>query len=145
MGFFQNNACRASTCALMGINMRYFIVIVVDGKDNYLGGIMMKEKEIRLSSEQRENFERFMDLSDRYKNSWFWSDNGNCSCRAYKERRDKIDYETVVNGDTYSVYFSVSMSRRNVYVTKVVTKNGIKTNARVIRTLLSKDKSVVCP
>ena len=63
-------------------------------------------------------------------------------CRASKERRDNISYETVVNGDTYSVDFSVSMSRNNVYVNKVVTKNGVKTNVRVIRTLLDKDTNV---
>ena len=103
----------------------------------------MKNIEIRLSSEQRENLERFMALSDKYKNCWFWGDNGNRYCRASKERRDNISYETVVNGDTYSVDFSVSMSRNNVYVNKNVVKNGVKTNARVIRTLLDKDKSVV--
>ena len=102
----------------------------------------MKVKEIRLNPEQRENFERFMALSDKYKNSWFWGDNGNRYCRTSKERQDNISYETVVNGDTYSVDFSVSMSRNNVYVNKVVTKNGGKTNSRVIRTLLAKDKSV---
>ena len=103
----------------------------------------MKNIEIRLSSEQRENLERFMALLDKYKNCWFWGDNGNRYCRASKERRDNISYETVVNGDTYSVDFSVSMSRNNVYVNKNVVKNGVKTNARVIRTLLDKDKSVV--
>ena len=124
--------------------MWYVIVIVVNGikiKD-LMGGFQMKNIEIRLSSEQRENFERFMALSDKYKNSWFWGDNGNANCRAYKERRDSMSYETVVNGIAYSVDFSVSMSRNNVYVNKVVTKNGVKTNSRVIRTLLAKDKSV---
>ena len=80
---------------------------------------------------RRENFERFMALSEKYKSSWFWGDNGNASCRAYKERRDSMSYETVVNGDAYSVDFSVSMSRNHVYVNKVVTKNGVKTNSHV--------------
>lgn len=102
----------------------------------------MKNIEIRLSPEQRENFERFVALSEKYKSSWFWGDNGNRYCRASKERRDNISYETVVNGDTYSVDFSVSMSRNHVYVNKVVTKNGVKTNVRVIRTLLDKDTNV---
>ena len=61
-----------------------------------MGGFQMKNIEVRLSSEQRENFERFMALSDKYKNSWFWGDNGNANCRAYKEKRDNIDLKQLL-------------------------------------------------
>lgn len=99
----------------------------------------MKKTTIKLTTEQRAEFERFMDLCDRYKNSWFWGDNGNASRRSYIEKRDCMDFETVVNGTTYYVSFSVSLSRQNVYVKKYVTKDGKQTTARVIRTLLEKD------
>ena len=49
-----------------------------------MGGFQMNNIEIRLSSEQRENFERFMALSDKYKSSWFWGDNGNRYCKDSK-------------------------------------------------------------
>lgn len=101
------------------------------------------KNNIILTQEQRENFERFMELSDKYKNSWFWGDNGNASRRHYIEDRDYLSYETVVNDIPYSVYFSVSMSRKNVYVTKQVFKGDKQTTARVIRTLLKKDLSKV--
>ena len=55
----------------------------------------MKNIEIRLSPEQRENFERFMALSEKYKSSWFWGDNGNRYCRASKERRDNLGHNMV--------------------------------------------------
>lgn len=97
------------------------------------------DKKIVLTTEQREQFTRFLALCDKYKNSWFWGDNGNASRRNYIERRDYLSYETEVNGITFSVYFSVSMSRKNVYVTKEVCKNGQRTTARVIRTLVDKD------
>lgn len=97
------------------------------------------KKDIILNEEQKENFNRFLFLCDKYKNSWFWGDNGNASRRNYIENRDYLNYETEVNGVTYSVYFSVSLSRKNVYVTKEVLKNGEKTTARVIRTLVEKD------
>ena len=97
------------------------------------------KKDIVLNEEQKENFNRFLFLCDKYKNSWFWGGNGNVSRRNYIENRDYLNYETEVNGVTYSVYFSVSLSRKNVYVTKQVLKNGEKTTARVIRTLVEKD------
>lgn len=97
------------------------------------------KKDIVLNEEQKENFNRFLFLCDKYKNSWFWGDNGNVSRRNYIENCDYLNYETEVNGVTYSVYFSVSLSRKNVYVTKQVLKNGEKTTARVIRTLVEKD------
>lgn len=96
------------------------------------------KKEIILSDEQKANFWRFLELSDKYKSSYFWGDNGNAARRSYIENRDYINYDTVVDGVEYSVYFSVSLSRNNVYVTKTVTRAGEKTTARVIRTLMDK-------
>lgn len=101
------------------------------------------KKNIVLTTEQRAQFTRFLALCDKYKNSWFWGDNGNAGRRNYIADRDYLNYETEVNGVTYSVYFSVSMSRKNVYVTKEVCKNGEKTTARVIRTLVAKDAANV--
>lgn len=97
------------------------------------------KKEIRLNQEQRQAFEHFMYLGEKYKNSYFWSDNGNASRRNYIINRDYLEYETVVNEDTYYICFSLDMSRKNVYVHKQVIKNGCDTTARVIRTLLDKD------
>ena len=96
------------------------------------------KKEIILSEEQKANFGRFLELSEKYKSSYFWGDNGNAARRNYIANRDYINYDTVVDGVEYSVYFSVSLSRNNVYVTKTVTRAGEKTTARVIRTLLDK-------
>lgn len=103
----------------------------------------MKKTTIKLTKEQRAGFEHFMALCDKYKNSWFWGDNGNASRRNFIEKRDCMTFETVVNGTTYYVSFSVSLSRTNVYVQKYVTKDGKQTTARVIRTLLEKDTSNV--
>jgi len=98
----------------------------------------MKKNQIVLTQEQKENFQRFLDLGDRYRYSYFWGDNGNGSRRNYIEKRDYLSYKTTVNGADYEIYFSVSMSRKNVYVTKYVYKNGVKTTSRVIRTLMDK-------
>ena len=96
-------------------------------------------KQIVLTDEQRDNFNKFLDLCDRYKNSWFWGNNGNARLRRYKEKKDFLEYETEVNGVVYSVHFSVQLSCRNVYVTKIVKRGGEVTTARVIRTLVEKD------
>lgn len=100
---------------------------------------MSKFKEITLTPEQRENFERFLELSDRYKNSWFWNYKP-AGWRRYCEKKDCISYTTTVNGIEYSVDFSIYWSCRYVYVDKSVWRDGVKTTARVIRTLLEKDQ-----
>lgn len=101
----------------------------------------MKKEPIILTQDQKTNFQRFLELCDRYKNSFLWGDNGNVRRRNYIEKRDCLDYGTVVNGVEYNVSFSVSMSRSHVYVTKYVYRGGKRTTARVIRTLLEKDES----
>lgn len=99
------------------------------------------KKDIVLSVEQREAFERFLSLCDYYANSYFWTVDGNASRRRYIEERDSISYITTVNGIEYEVDFSVRLSCKNYYIHKSVYKAGTKTNARVIRTLLEKDTS----
>ncbi|MEA4988594.1 MAG: hypothetical protein VB095_11080 [Anaerovorax sp.] len=102
---------------------------------------MKKGKNIVLSVEQRENFERFLGLCDYYANSYFWTVDGNASRRRYIEKRDSMYYTTMVDGIEYEVDFSVEISCKNYYVHKSVYKDGAKTNSRVIRTLLEKDTS----
>lgn len=99
------------------------------------------KKDIVLSVEQRENFERFLRLCDYYANSYFWTVKGNAAKRRYLEERDSMVYSTSVNGIEYEVDFSLEISCKNFYVHKSVYKAGVKTNSRVIRTLLEKDTS----
>ena len=99
------------------------------------------KKDIVLSVEQRENFERFLSLCDYYANSYFWTVKCNAAKRRYIEERDSMVYSTSVNGIEYEVDFSVRLSCKNCYVHKSVYKDGAKTNSRVIRTLLEKDAS----
>lgn len=98
----------------------------------------MKNERINLTPEDKMNFENFLDLCERYKYSYFWNDNGNASQRSYIENRDFMHYKTEINGVTYEIHFEVELSRKNVYVTKEVYKQGVKTTARVISTLLRK-------
>lgn len=100
---------------------------------------MKKQDVIILTKEQRENFEHFLNLCDYYKNCYFW--NGKDS--RIHEQDDFIMYHTTVNGIKYSIYFFVSTSRKYVYIDKCVKRDGEKTTARVIRTLLEKDTSVL--
>lgn len=99
------------------------------------------KKDIVLSVEQREAFERFLSLCDYYANSYFWTVKYNAEKRRYIEERDNMVYSTSVNGIEYEVDFSVEISCKNYYVHKSVYKDGAKTNSRVIRTLLEKDTS----
>ncbi|NCC15345.1 MAG: hypothetical protein EOM28_03190 [Clostridia bacterium] len=99
------------------------------------------KKIIVLSVEQRENFERFLGLCDYYANSYFWTVKGNAAKRRYLEERDSMSYTTMVDGIEYEVDFSVEISCKNYYVYKSVYRDGTKTNAKVIRTLLEKDTS----
>lgn len=101
----------------------------------------MKKEMIILTEEQRTNFSKFLWLCDRYKNSYFWRDNGNSDRRNYIKERDYLDYQTAVNGVEYNIHFAVYMSRKNVHVHKYVYRDGISTTARVIRTLLEKSAS----
>lgn len=101
----------------------------------------MKKEMIILTEEQRTKFEVFLWLCKYYRNSYFWGNMGNAYHRRRIEKNDYLDYQTEVNGVEYDIHFSVSLSCRHVYVTKYIYRDGIKTNARVIRTLLEKSAS----
>ena len=98
----------------------------------------MKKEPIILTEEQRTKFEVFLELCKYYKNSYLWGGVGDARRRKNMRRNHYLDYQTEVNGVEYDIHFSVGLSCRHVYVTKYVYRDGIKTNARVIRTLLEK-------
>jgi len=101
-----------------------------------------KVKEIRLDKEVREKLERFIELSEKYKNSYFFSPAGNADARRYRESKNELEkFDFKINDDKYSIEFHMHESCKNVYVKKYVIKNGNYTNTTVIKTLLKKDLS----
>ena len=100
-----------------------------------------EEKEIKLTKDLRNKLQEFTDRCDYYRNSYFFTPPRIPIQRRLKEEEDSIElFEFSVNDIFYSIEFTVEMSCHNVYAKSSIYKNGKKTNLRVIKTLLDKDK-----
>lgn len=85
--------------------------------------------------------EDFIWLSEYCKHSYFWSPWGNAQQRRKAETRLSREEQTIkYKKDIYVFSATMSMSARNAYFSKYITKNGKQTNVRVLKTLLTKLK-----
>ena len=83
-------------------------------------------------------------LAYKYRNSWFWTKNGNSSSRSWQESRDRVDCIEWSEGyHTYSASWNVSISRRNVYVHAVYFRDGKKTTLTAIRNSAARIKAML--
>jgi hypothetical protein len=103
----------------------------------YFGGeeaIEIKKELLHLENE----IHNFLSHTDKYKNSYFWNDMGNLAKRAILCDKARYEYESDYRTLelTLTLDFSVSASRRNLYIDKVITVNDTVCTARVLSTIV---------
>jgi len=88
----------------------------------------------------KDKITKFIDLAEKYAKSYFWSASTSpASARRSQETRDTFgDFNFRYENDVYELSASLSISCKNYYYTKSIYKNGVKTNMRVLRTILKK-------
>lgn len=87
----------------------------------------------------KENVENFMSLNEKYKYSYFWSNNGNAASRARQSKKDSFEFELAIEQLQFSISleFYVRMSCMNVYITKNIYINKRLTTSRSFEKLLN--------
>jgi hypothetical protein len=94
------------------------------------------EKEL---GKLQHKIERFEEHTNYYRNSYFWSDNGNSSQRTKKEA--EAEYHDSFSSARLDIElkldFEINMSRQNVYKYKNIEVNGEYMTARTLTTILS--------
>ena len=82
----------------------------------------------------------FISQCDYFKNSYFFHSPGAASDRRkYEEQNSIPKFTTILNGDEYELEFTVSCSCKNVYVSKIIVKNGKITNLKSLKNSLNKE------
>lgn len=91
----------------------------------------MKTK-LQISNETKQAIQTWINLSNKFKGSYFWKSLGNAGTRRSMEAKNTLDYES----DGIKLHFSITCSCKNVYVNKSVEINGKLTNATALKKFL---------
>lgn len=75
----------------------------------------------QISEETKNAISTYINLSEKFKNSYFWNSPSSASQRRSMEQKNSFEYE----GDGITLSFSISCSCKNVYVSKSITIDGI--------------------
>ena len=78
----------------------------------------------------------FLNLSEKYKNSYFWHGNWDADERTRREDNDALSFVLDVNGEKVEADFSVSYSRHYVSVSKNIYVDGKRKDIRVLKKVL---------
>ena len=84
---------------------------------------------IEATLEQKQAIAKFLQLSEKLKNSYFWANMGNAANRRKMENNLSFFYSDSV----FVLEISVSVSCKNVYVRKNVEITGKKTTATALK------------
>jgi hypothetical protein len=81
----------------------------------------------------------FKNHCEKYKNSFFWSSNGNANKRRNDEDKAEFPkYSFEFEGDIFEISSSATVSCNNFYFSKTITKNGEKKDIREINKIINK-------
>lgn len=94
-------------------------------------------KKIIISDETRRELTRFVELSERFKNSYFWSPPTSARERRAMETNNYLHYKDDII--RIEVRFEVECSCRNVYVKKYISVDGVSKNITAIKNILKFD------
>jgi len=72
---------------------------------------------------------KYLELNDKWKNSYFWSNFGNAGNREWQEKNNCLQY----SGDGIELDFHVDLSRKNAYVTRKIMIDGVKRTAAALK------------
>ena len=81
----------------------------------------------------------FKNHCEKYKNSYFWNSNGNADKRRNDEdKAEFLKHRFEFEGDIYEISAMATVSCKNFYFTKTITKNEEKKDIRVINKIINK-------
>ena len=81
----------------------------------------------------------FKNHCEKYKNSYFWNSNGNADKRRNDEDKAEFPIHSFeFEGDIFEISATATVSCKNFYFTKTITKNGEKKDIRVINKIINK-------
>lgn len=81
----------------------------------------------------------FKNHCEKYKNSYFWNSNGNADKRRNDEDKAEFPIHSFeFEGDIFEISATATISCKNFYFTKTITKNGEKKDIRVINKIINK-------
>lgn len=81
----------------------------------------------------------FKNHCEKYKNSFFWSSNGNADKRRKDEEKAEFpNHRFEFEEDIYEISSTANISCNNFYFSKSITKNGEKKDIRVINKIINK-------
>jgi len=95
----------------------------------------------RISKQARARIARAIETHEKYKNSYFWSSNGNASSRRREENRfadNNPKFEIETKRGIISVEQDLSISCKNVYYSSYIFCDGEKKDIRILKKLINK-------
>jgi len=75
-----------------------------------------------------------IDTQEKYKGCYFWTQTGNAASRRRQEFDTKLIFN--LNGRTYDISQTLSISCNNFYFGTIVYRDGKKSNIRVLKNLI---------
>lgn len=97
---------------------------------------MKRTNTVRLSESQKSKVARALDQHAKHKSCYFWTNNGNASSRAYKERINNWAVKFRNNGHTYEYRSEVRISRANYYYSGTFIVDGERKTVRAFKKLI---------
>jgi hypothetical protein len=82
------------------------------------------------------DIERLIGIHEKYKNCYFWKDNGNSKQRSLREALDSSQWEFEYYGDKYRIVQDITLSRNNAYYSLAVYRNDKKKDIRALKGLV---------
>lgn len=92
----------------------------------------MKKELVQLTPETKAEIRETLNLHDRYDGCYFWTPRGNAASRRREEFSRSFEF-TSPKGDKIEVSQSLSISCRNFYYSLTVTRNGNRSNVKLLR------------
>ena len=94
----------------------------------------LKSLENKTGEKIKNKIESMLSNHEKYKSCYFWSSTGNASSRRRQEFEDELSF--VYNGIKYDWRQSLDISCKNFYWTSSISKNGKKSNVKVVKGLI---------
>ena len=87
----------------------------------------------QISEETRKAIQNYLNLNEKFKNSFFWSPPAGSYSRRKYEKENTFQYE----GEGIYLHFIVECSCKNIYIRRYVKINGIAKTAAALKKYVS--------
>ena len=79
-----------------------------------------------------ESVKRYVRIWKSYDGAYFWHPEGNARGRRNAEKYNTFEYHFCYDDHVFSMYVSMSQSCKNVYVTRMLTRDGKRVTIRAL-------------